>query len=101
MSRIDNIVDKIIKRNGYMAKRDTTKAKSKEEILVFLNDSRIAKTEAEHFAAREIKQLQAIKVAASKLVQCFPEKREGEEQQFDIPRYVIDELEEAIINHKS
>ena len=37
-----------------------------------------------------------IEAAARKLVSCFPKQVEGTEQKFDIPRYVIDELEEAL-----
>lgn len=44
----------------------------------------------------DIERYKKIERVAGKLVQCFPEKIEGEEQRFDIPRYVIDELEKAL-----
>lgn len=37
-----------------------------------------------------------IEAAARKLVGCFPKQVEGTEQKFDIPRYIIDELEVAL-----
>ncbi len=49
-----------------------------------------------------IKKLRAdseqLRAAAKKLCNCFPEKIEGEEQKFDIPRYIIDELENVLEN---
>lgn len=44
----------------------------------------------------EVEQLKEIKTAAKKLVQCFPKRIKGKEQRFDIPRYIIDELEQAL-----
>ena len=61
-----------------------------------LMDSRVPKSELEWFAKRRIEKLQRVTMAARKLVQCFPDEIEGEEQSFDIPRYVIDELEIAL-----
>lgn len=34
--------------------------------------------------------------AARKLCSCFPKEIKGEKQMFDIPRYVIDEVEQAL-----
>lgn len=34
--------------------------------------------------------------AARKLCSCFPKEIKGKKQKFDIPRYVIDELEQAL-----
>ena len=42
--------------------------------------------------------LKRIEAAAKKLVSCFPKQIKGEEQKFDIPRYIIDELEDALEN---
>lgn len=36
--------------------------------------------------------------ATKKLCMCFPKRIEGEKQAFDIPRYVIDEVEQALKN---
>ena len=46
--------------------------------------------------AERIERYKKIEAAASKLAQCFPKYIKGEEQRFDIPRYVIDELEQAL-----
>lgn len=74
-----------------MAKTD--KATEPKILNKRLMSANVAKSELEWFAKRKIEQLEKIKTAASKLAQCFP-KKEG--QKFDIPRYVIDELENAL-----
>ena len=72
------------------------KATLPEDLNERLMSANVPKSELEWFAKRKIEKLQKVKDAASKLAQCFPEKIEGEEQRFDIPRYVIDELEIAL-----
>jgi hypothetical protein len=37
-----------------------------------------------------------LREAAKKLCNCFPKEDKGELQKFDIPRYVIDEVEQAL-----
>lgn len=72
------------------------KATLPEDMNERLMSANVPKSELEWYAKRKIEKLQNVKNAARKLVRCFPDEIEGEEQRFDIPRYVIDELEIAL-----
>lgn len=55
---------------------------------------RIAELLSERAARKS--QIKYLRKAAKKLCMCFPKEVKGEKQKFDIPRYIIDELEQAL-----
>ena len=42
------------------------------------------------------KELDNLRSVAKKLCGCFPKEIKGKEQEFDIPRYIIDDVEQAL-----
>lgn len=56
----------------------------------------MAKKTTTEYLLNRIDELEKVKSAAKKLVRCFPKRIKGKEQKFDIPRYIIDELEQAL-----
>ena len=59
----------------------------------------VIRTTTEYLLDR-VDELEKVKSAARKLVQCFPKRIKGKKQKFDIPRYIIDELEEVLKYNK-
>lgn len=73
---------------------------SKDELIMLLKRKWEDKFHENFQLKREIKQLKEqldkLKSLSKKLVKMFPEKIEEDEEYFDIPAYVIDEMKELL-----